>query len=303
MATIAVSGASGLVGTALVPHLRERGDTVLRLVRKAAVQPDEVGWDPAKGEINLESCTGADVIVNLSGAPIARPWTARYRRELVDSRVNATRTLARAAVALGPHVALVNASAVGFYGDRGCERLTEASGPGTGFLAELVQQWEAATSLASEAGNRVVLARTGLVMAATGGGLGPLMPLLRIGVGGPLGSGDQIWPWISLDDEVRAFTWLIDHQISGPVNLASPQTTTHGDLVRAVARAMGRPARLRMPAWALRLVAGELAEAVLASQNEVPEVLLATGFEFRQASVADLVAWLMASVDPQIRVD
>lgn len=297
MATIAMSGASGLIGTALVQHLRERGDTVLRLVRQAAVQPDEVGWDPSRGELHLEPCRGVDAIVNLSGASIGRRWTPAYRRELLSSRVDATRTLARAAAELGPHVSLVNASAVGFYGDRGRLPLTEDVGPGTGFLSDLTQQWEAATAEASAAGNRVALARTGLVFANAGGALGPMLPLLKLGVGGPLGPGDQIWPWISLVDEVRAYTWLIDNPIAGPVNLASPATTTHAELVKAVARGINRPALLGVPSWALRLALGDFAKDIAASQNLVPKVLLDSGFTFEHETVDQLVAWLVSTLN------
>ncbi len=297
MATIAVSGASGLIGSALVALLRDYGHDVLRLVRQAAVQPDEIGWDPARGEVHLAACSGVDVIVNLSGAPIGRRWTEHYRDELLTSRLNATRTLAAAVADLGPEVALINASAVGYYGDRGREPLTEDSPPGTGFLAELVQQWENATAVASEAGNRVALARTGLVVSNRGGALGPLMPILRAGLAGPLGRGDQIWPWISLRDEVRALAWLAEHEIWGPVNLASPATTTNGDLIKAIADGIGRPAVLRVPTPALRAALGGLATDVLASQNEIPKVLLDSGFAFKQRTLDDLVTWLVAEED------
>ena len=297
MATIAVSGSSGLIGSALVTLLRDEGHDVLRLVRQAAVELDEVGWDPARGEINLPACSGVDAFVNLSGAPLARRWTDRYREELVSSRLNATRLLARCAVELGPQVTLINASAVGFYGDRGREPLTEDSPPGTGFLADLVQKWEAATDSARDAGSRVVLVRTGLVLSNRGGALGPVMPMLRAGLGGPLGTGEQIWPWISLRDEVRAIAWLIDSEISGPVNLASPATTTNGELIRAIADGLGRPARLRVPTAALRLAMGDLATDIVASQNEIPKVLLEGGFTFKQGTLDELVSWLVAEED------
>lgn len=298
MATIAVSGASGLIGAALVRHLRDRGDTVLRLVRGAAVQPDEVGWNPAKDEIHLEPCAEVDALVNLSGAPINRHWTAWRKRQILLSRVRSTRTLARAATELGPHVVLVNASAVGYYGDRGRERLTEASAPGADWLADLVQQWEQATSEASTAGNRVALARTGLVMTPNGGALAPLMPLLKLGVASPLGPGNQIWPWISLPDEVRALSWLIDHPIVGPVNLASPATTTNAELIRALAHAMGRTTLpIAVPVWAMRLVVGEFAARAADSQDQVPQVLLDSGFEFEQPTLDELTSWFVAKED------
>lgn len=297
MATIAVSGASGLIGSALVALLQSDGHNVLRLVRRAAVQPDEVGWDPARDEIHLAACAKVNAVVNLSGAPIGKRWTDHYRKELVSSRLEATHTLTRTVVELGPEVTLINASAVGIYGDRGREPLTEQSEPGAGFLAELVQEWESVTSPAQEAGNRVVLARTGLVMANHGGALGPLMPMLRAGVAGPLGSGDQIWPWISLRDEVRALAWLIEHEIAGPVNLASPATTTNGALIRAIADGLGRPAKLRLPETALRAAMGGLAGDILSSQNEIPKVLLESGFTFKQSTLDDLVTWLVAEED------
>lgn len=293
MATIAIGGASGLIGTALTTRLRARGDTVLRLVRKAAVHPDECGWDPARGEINLTACARVDAIVNLSGAPIGRRWTPAYRRELLSSRVDSTRTLARAAAELGPQVALISGSAVGFYGDRGTEPLTESSAPGNDFLADLVVQWEDATRPASEAGNRVALARTGLVMSPEGGALGPMWPLLKRGLAGPLGPGDQIWPWISLVDEVRALIWLIDEQIAGPVNLAAPASDTHAEIVRAIASGMGRGAPLAVPTGVLRLALGGLADSITASQHQQPTVLLDSGFTFEHATLDKLVDWLV----------
>ncbi|GAA2180531.1 TIGR01777 family oxidoreductase [Brooklawnia cerclae] len=292
MTTIAISGASGLVGTALAEHLRARGDTVIRLMRRCAVQPDEVGWDPGRAELNVSSLEGVDAIVNLSGAPIGRRWTAAYRREIVESRLGPTRTLARAAAELGSQVTLVNASAVGVYGDRGREPLTEDSEPGEGFVPELVLDWEAATRDASDAGNRVALARTGLVITGRGGALGQLMPLVRLGLAGPIGPGTQVWPWISLADEVGALTWLVDNPVAGPVNLSSPATTTNAQLIAAIARAVNRPARLRVPTWALRLVLGGFADEMVASQNEIPGVLVASGYTFSHPTVEALTSWL-----------
>ncbi len=292
MATIAIGGASGLIGTALVQHLRARGDQVLRLVRKAAVQPDEVGWDPSRGDLHFSACSTVDTFVNLSGASIGRRWTDSYKRELLASRVEPTRTLARAAASLGPRATLISASAVGYYGDRGTEPLTEQSAGGTGFMAELVRQWEDATRPAAEAGNRVAIFRTGLVMAPRAGALGPMWPLLRLGVGGPLGPGSQIWPWISLVDEVRAITWLIDNPISGPVNLAAPATNSHAEVVRAVAAALHRPAMLGVPTWAIRTAMGQTTDLITASQNQVPAALLESGFTFDHPTLDDLTEWL-----------
>ncbi|MGB3955378.1 MAG: TIGR01777 family oxidoreductase [Brooklawnia sp.] len=301
MATIAIGGASGLIGTALTAYLRGRGDTVLRLVRGPAVQPDEVGWNPEQEELHHEPCGEVDVFVNLAGANVARHWTVRRKQLILSSRVRSTRTLARAAATLGPHVALVNASGVGYYGDRGREPLTEHSRPGSDWLADVVQQWEQATSEAARAGNRVALARTGLVLSRTGGALGPLMPLLKLGLGAPLGPGSQIWPWIGLVDEVRALTWLIDHPIEGPVNLASPATSTNREVIRAVAHAMGRPVLpIGAPVWLMRLVVGQFAERIVDSQNQVPQVLLESGFAFEQQTVDEVASWLADREDSKV---
>ena len=297
MATIAVAGSGGLIGTELVEQLRYRGDEVFRLVRKAGVHPDEIGWNPAKAELNLDSLEGVDAIVNLCGAAIGRQWTPAVRREIIDSRVDPTRTLACAAATLGGHVTLVNASAVGIYGDRGSEPLTEEASPGQGFVPELVQDWEAATAEASDAGNRVALARTGLVMAPDGGALAPLLPLLKRGLGGALGPGTQIWPWISLLDEVRALLWLLDHEISGPVNLAAPAQNTNEELLEALAEAMGSKLRVGAPTWAIRLGIGEFANEIVASQHQVPKVLLDSGFEFVHPTLPGLAGWLAAEQD------
>lgn len=297
MATIAVAGSGGLIGTELVEQLRYRGDDVLRLVRKAGVHSDEVGWNPAKAELNLDSLAGVDAIINLCGANIGRQWTPRVRREIIDSRVLPTRALARAAAELGPQVSLINASAVGIYGDQGSTPLTEDAEPGQGFIPELVQDWEAATHDASDGGCRVALARTGLVMAPDGGALAPLLPLIKRGVGGALGPGTQIWPWISLVDEVRALLWILDHpEISGPVNLAAPTQTTNLELLEAIAGALGSKLRVGTPTWAIRLGIGEFAGEIVASQHQVPKVLLDSGFEFVHATVPDLVGWLAAEV-------
>ena len=297
MATIAVAGSGGLIGTELVEQLRYRGDEVLRLVRKAGVHPDEIGWNPTKAELNLDSLAGVDAIVNLCGATIGRPWTPAARREIIDSRLDPTRTLARAAATLGPQVSLVNASAVGIYGDRGTTPLTEDASPGEGFVPQLVQDWEAATSEASDAGNRVALARTGLVMAPYGGALAPLLPLLKRGLGGALGPGTQIWPWISLVDEVRALLWLLDHQIAGPVNLAAPAQNTNEELLEAIAGALGSKLRVGAPTWAMRLGMGEFANEIIASQHQVPKVLLDSGFEFVHGTLPELAGWLAAEQD------
>ena len=251
MATIAVGGASGLIGTALVRHLRDRGDTVLRLVRGAAVQPDEVGWNPAKDEIHLEPCAEVDTLVNLSGAPISHRWTAWRKRQILLSRVRCTRTLARAATELGPHVALVSASAVGYYGDRGDEVLTEGSTPGDDFLADVCLAWEAATASVEAAGIRTVHLRTGIVLDAGGGALAKQLPAFKLGLGAKAGTGRQWMSWITLHDEVRAIRFALEHDtVTGPVNLTAPAPVTNADFTDAVGEALHRPTFLTIPRFA-----------------------------------------------------
>ncbi|GMA19935.1 epimerase [Arsenicicoccus piscis] len=304
---VVVSGATGLIGTALVRHLRARGDQVVRLVRAAPTTPDDVRWDPTAHDEDsvvdlarrlgrVEGLRGpgsVDAIVNLAGAPIAgQRWTSDYRVALRRSRVDATTTCALLAGAIGS--TLVNGSAVGIYGsDRGEEPLTETSAPGTTFLAGVVQDWEAATAPATDAGVRVALARTGIVLSRHGGALAQVLPLARLGLGGPLGSGWQYWPWITLEDEVRALTALIDEPYSGPVNLVAPVPVHQRELMRLLGRRLHRPAVLPAPAVALRLVLGEFADDILGSQLVRPTVLKAGGFEWAQPDPADGVAYVV----------
>lgn len=293
MATIAVTGSSGLIGGALVASLAERGDHVIRLVRRPVSNPDEVRWDPAAGTV--DAVENLDAVVNLAGAPIARPWTRSHRVDILTSRLAATRTASELASRLG--AALVNGSAVGYYGsDRGAEVLTEASSSGDSFLADVVRQWEAATAAAREAGCRVALARTGIVLAHGEGALKPLELLTRVGLGGPMGGGNQTWPWITLTDEVGALVHLIDHEVEGPVNLAAPDARTQGEIVRALAAKLKRPAVVKAPGFALKAVLGGFADDILGSQHVVPTRLLETGYTFTHPTLASAIDWL---VQPQ----
>lgn len=296
---IVIAGASGLIGTELRRQLAARGDEVVRLVRRPAGGTGEARWDPASGLLDPAVLEAADAVVNLAGASIGRlPWTRSRKSEILSSRVDATTTIvhalhaASASRAAGaPVPALVNASAVGYYGARPGERLTESSGAGDGFLAEVVRRWEAA-ALAAPEGTRVALARTGVVIG-DGGAIRPLRLLAKFGLAGPLGTGRQHWPWISLRDEVAALIHLIDHELSGPVNLAGPTPATAGELARTIARSLNRPYGLPAPAPLLSLALGEAArELLLADQLEVPQRLLETGFRFRDATAADAVAQL-----------
>jgi len=291
---IAVTGSSGLIGTALVTALHAGGHDVVRLVRRPARQPDEVTWDPEAGTVDVDALAGVDGAVNLAGAGVGdHRWTDAYKQTVLGSRVNSTRTLATALAALDPLPrVLVSGSAVGYYGDRGDEPLTEASGPGTGFLTEVCQAWEAATAPAADAGIRVAYARTGLVLSPDGGALARLLPLARLGLAGPLGGGRQWWPWITLDDEVRALVFLLEKDLEGPVNLSAPQPTRNADLTRALGSALHRPTVLPAPAFALRLVLGEFASDVLSSQRMLPARLLDAGFGFRHQTPAQAAAWV-----------
>ncbi|HWK91081.1 MAG TPA: TIGR01777 family oxidoreductase [Luteimicrobium sp.] len=299
--TVVVAGAGGLIGTRLVASFLADGVRVRRLVRPGAsggARQDgvtSVPWDPDRGVLAPDALDGADVVVNLGGAGIGdRRWTRRYRATLRSSRLAGTGLLARELARRGPEApALVQASAMGVYGDRGDEPLPETARRGDGFLADLVTDWEAATDPARDAGVRVVLLRTSLVLTPDGGALGRLLPLLRLGLGGPLGDGREFWSWITLDDHVRAIRHLATSGVHGPVNLATPDPVRNAGLTRALARALHRPAVLRVPAPALRLALGGFAGDILASARLVPRVLEADSFRWEHPRLEDAVAWLV----------
>ncbi|RFU42110.1 TIGR01777 family protein [Actinomadura logoneensis] len=275
---VAVTGASGFVGSALVRSLADDGHEVVRLVRREPSGPDERRWEPSGGPLDLG---GVDAVVHLAGAGIGdRPWTPRYRRTILLSRVQGTATIARAVAEAGVPV-LVSGSAIGFYGDTGDREVDEDAPSGAGFLAEVVRAWEAAASPASDAGARVAIARTGHVLGAGGGLLGKLLPLYRLGLGGRLGSGRQYWSWISLDDEVAALRLLIDGDLSGPVNLTAPNPVTNAEFTRLLGQALHRPTPLPVPAFALRAaLPGFAREAILPGQRVVPRRLAGAGFRY-----------------------
>ncbi|GGB92844.1 TIGR01777 family oxidoreductase [Cellulomonas carbonis] len=294
---VVVAGSHGLIGTALVEHLLGGGHRVQRLVRGPARGADEISWDPSRDVLPTSVLEGADAVVNLGGAGVGdRRWTTAYRSTIVTSRTRPTSLLARTLAAMaptgdGPRI-LLQGSAVGFYGDRGDEELTEGSPGGSGFLADVVRAWEASTEPAASAGVRVARLRTGIVLSRTGGSFGRLLPLLRLGVGGPLGSGDNVWPWITLVDEVRAIEHLLDREVDGPVNLVGPAPVPQGELVRAIAAELGRPAALAVPRLALRAALGPFADEILASQRVVPSVLHASGFTFTHPDVRSAARWV-----------
>jgi uncharacterized protein (TIGR01777 family) len=292
---IAVTGSTGLIGTALVTHLHESGHDVVRLVRRSPRAADEATWDPDAGTVDLDRLAGVDGAVHLAGAGVGdHRWTDSYKRAILDSRVNGTRALATALARLDPLPrVLVSGSAVGYYGDRGDEALTEDASAGSGFLADVVREWEGATEPAEQAGVRVAHARTGVVLSPGGGALGPLLRLARFGLAGPLGNGRQWMPWISLEDEVRALAFLLEKDLSGPVNLSAPQPCRNVELIRALGRALHRPTLIPAPAVALRIVLGEFASDALASQRMLPARLLDSGFDFRHRQVEQAIAWVV----------
>ena len=292
---VIIAGSSGLIGSSLVSELRGAGHEVLRLVRRAPAAADERQWNPPAGTIQDGALDGIDAVVNLCGVGIAdRRWTGARKQMLRDSRNVPTEVLA-AAVAERHIPTLVNGSAVGYYGDGGDATITESAPNGGGFLGLLCREWESATDAATEAGARVVRLRTGLVLSAGGGLLGPLRPLFNFMLGGRLGDGDQYWPWISLTDEVAAIRFCVEHDdVSGPVNLTGPAPVTNRDFTKEFAQSLGRPAPWVIPGFALQLVFGtEMAnEAMLAGQRALPRVLADAGFEFRHGTLRAALAAL-----------
>lgn len=293
---VAIAGSSGVIGTALVSALRSADHRVLRLVRRAAVHPDEVQWNPDSGDFDPAALDGVDAVVNLCGVGVGdKRWSGAYKQVLRDSRIDPTEVISAAVTEAGVPV-LVNASAVGYYGDTGEEIIDESAPAGTGFLAQLCVDWEAATAPAQDAGVRVVLARTGLVLSPAGGLMGRLRPLFALGLGGRLAGGRQYMPWITLDDEVRALLFAIhEAKLSGPVNLTGPAPVTNAEFTTALGRALNRPAPWQVPGFALKAVLGEFAEeGVLGGQRAVPAALERAGFEFHHNTIGEALAYATA---------
>ncbi|MGI9005453.1 MAG: TIGR01777 family oxidoreductase [Streptosporangiaceae bacterium] len=292
---VAISAASGLIGSALASSLAADGAEVLRLVRRDATSAAEIGWDPASqaGGLDPAALAGVDAVVHLSGAPIASGrWTSARKAELRASRIGSTAILATAMAAASPRpAALVCASAIGYYGDTGDRVTDEDSPPGDGFLAGLVRDWEAAAGPAREAGVRVAHFRSGVVLSRYGGMLGQLLRPFQLGLGAKVGSGRQYFSWISRTDEVRAIRFLLDNpQAEGAYNLTAPEPVTNAEFTRALAAALHRPALLALPSAALRTVLGEVASELLGSQRVVPARLLAAGFSFEQPDIVSALA-------------
>jgi uncharacterized protein (TIGR01777 family) len=275
----------------LVPHLRAEGHQVVPIVRGRAA-PNEITWDPEAGVIDADALRGVDAVVHLAGAGVGdHRWSASYKRTILSSRVKGTTTLSEALVRLPqPPAVMVSASAVGFYGSRGEEILTEGSGSGAGFLADVCRQWESATMAAASAGIRVVILRTGVVLSAAGGALKKQLLPFRLGLGARLGGGKQQFSWITRRDVVAAISFLTERDaLSAVFNLTSPQPVSNAEFTRELGRALRRPAKLFVPETALRMVVGDemTAEFLLASQRAVPERLLAAGFRFADAALPE----------------
>jgi uncharacterized protein len=296
-ALIAIAGSSGLIGSALMSALRASDNRVLRIVRRAPSNADEVHWNPETGEFDPDALRGVDAVVNLCGANVGgKRWSGAFKQLLRDSRIAPTEVLSSAIAEVGVPV-LVNASAVGYYGDTRGRVVDETAAAGAGFLAQLCEDWEAATLPALQAGTRVVLTRTGLVLSPSGGLLSRLRPLFSLGLGAQIGNGRQYMPWISLEDEVRALLFTISHELSGPVNLTGPAPVTNAEFTTSLGRAVNRPTPLFVPGPAARVAIGEFAEeGLLAGQRAIPAALERAGFQFHHNTIGEALSYATAPV-------
>ena len=293
---IVISGASGLIGTQLVTTLKSSGHEVVQLVRRTAAA-GQIMWDPKSGKLDPASLEGCDAVIHLSGAGIGdKRWSDAYRKEILDSRTATTLLLANTIASLQrkPSVFL-SGSAIGIYGARGDEQLTETSAHGTGFLADVCEQWEAAAKPAIDAGVRTVFLRTGIVLSPKGGALKKLLPLFRLGVGGKFGNGKQWQSWISMDDEVASIIHLLTANVSGAVNLTAPQPVTNAEFTKVLARVVKRPAIVPVPTFAPKiLLGGELADALLfTGQRVMPQALTASGYVFKHSTLESALRSLL----------
>ena len=293
---IVISGASGLIGTQLVTTLKSSGHEVVQLVRRTA-GAGQIMWDPKSGKLDSASLEGCDAVIHLSGAGIGdKRWSDAYRREILVSRTATTLLLANTIASLQrkPSVFL-SGSAIGIYGARGDEQLTETSAHGTGFLADVCEQWEAAAKPAIDAGVRTVFLRTGIVLSPKGGALKKLLPLFRLGVGGKFGNGKQWQSWISMDDEVASIIHLLTANVSGAVNLTAPQPVTNAEFTKVLARVVKRPAIVPVPTFAPKiLLGGELADALLfTGQRVMPQALTASGYVFKHSTLESALRSLL----------
>ena len=296
---IAIAGSSGLIGSALAAALRAADHPMLRIVRRTPANSEELHWNPASGEFDPDALADVDAVVNLCGINVGqRRWSGAFKQSLRDSRIAPTEVLANAVAEAGVGT-LINASAIGYYGNTKDRVVDENARAGRGFLAQLCQDWEAATLPAQYAGARVVLARTGMVMAPSGGALRRMRPLFSAGLGARLGNGRQYMSWISLEDEVRALLFAISHpSLSGPVNLTGPAPVTNAEFTTAFGRAINRPTPLMLPGFAVRAALGEFAdEGLLIGQRAIPSALERAGFQFHHNTIGEALEYATARRD------
>jgi uncharacterized protein (TIGR01777 family) len=288
---IAITGASGLIGTALVGHLKSEGHTVQRFVRRPVVAPDEIQWDPKTGYVDIEALRGVDAVIHLAGVGVGdKRWSKKYKAEILNSRLLGTTAIAKAVTEVKPQV-FISASAIGWYGESGNRAVVEGDRVGDDFLAAVCREWEAAADLAQ--GVRTVKIRTGLVLDPTGGALGKMLPLFRLGLGGKLGNGKQWWSWITLHDVIRAISFLLENKIEGPVNLTSPNPVTNQEFTSALARAMNRPALFPAPAIGLKIALGGFSSEILGSKKVMPQELTNAGFTWDYPHITNALTALI----------
>jgi uncharacterized protein len=298
-AVVAIAGSSGLIGSALAAALRAADYPVLRILRRAPANSEELHWNPENGEFDADALRDVDAVVNLCGVGISeRRWSGAFKQSLRDSRITPTEVLAGAVVDAGVET-LINASAVGYYGDTKDRVVDENGRAGSGFLAQLCEDWEAATLPAQYGGVRVVLARTGIVLAAAGGAVRRMRPLFSTGLGARLGSGRQYMSWISMEDEVRALLFAISNpSLSGPVNMTGPAPVTNAEFTTAFGRVVNRPTPLTMPGFAVRAALGEFAEeGLLTGQRAIPSALERAGFQFHHNTIGEALGYATARRD------
>jgi len=288
---ISITGASGLIGTALVGHLKSEGHTVQRFVRRPVVAPDEIQWDPKTGYVDIEALRGVDAVIHLAGVGVGdKRWSKKYKAEILNSRLLGTTAIAKAVTEVKPQV-FISASAIGWYGESGNRAVVESDRVGDDFLAAVCREWEAAADLAQ--GVRTVKIRTGLVLDPTGGALGKMLPLFRLGLGGKLGNGKQWWSWITLHDVIRAISFLLENKIEGPVNLTSPNPVTNQEFTSALARAMHRPALFPAPAIGLKIALGGFSSEILGSKKVMPQELTNAGFTWDYPHITNALTALI----------
>jgi uncharacterized protein (TIGR01777 family) len=302
---ILVTGSTGLIGSELYSFLTNKKHRILRMVRRGTPKPDEILWNPSSGALGSSSLEGLDAVVHLAGESIAsKRWTAKKMRRIRESRIKGTNLLAQSLAHLSdPPKVLVSVSAVGFYGNRGEEQLNEESGAGEGFLAQVCREWESATAPASERGIRVVIPRVGMILSARGGVLSQMLPIYRLGIGGTIGSGRQYMSWIAIDDMVGVINHVIQHDsVRGPVNAVSPNPVTNSTFSKTLGRVLSRPTMFALPAFAVQLALGKMADELLLSSSRVSPVrLVESGFRFAFPKLEEALRYILHRPAAELR--